>query len=189
MVKIVNFMFCAFHHNLRKRVYREGPSYSLRTQSIGIIELPPSMNIFAFPYPVLNSLDVRILITAVRCLPTVSLSMVSVIRGQGGPEADDSLSPPYLNPGIFTLAHSFFLVSKSAPLFSGILTSTCLTGVEEEGRPSQQVAGPSVHLNWCLLSGLKEDKFCSCKPLPLPLTPRFRVTHTILLLTLEGSEE
>ena len=126
--------------------------------------------------------------TAVPSLSTVSLSMVSVIRAQGSPEADDSLSPPYLNPGIFTLAHSFFPVSKSSPTFPSTLTSTCLPDVEE-GHPSQQVTGPSIHRNWPLLSGLKENKnFAPAGPLPLPLTARFGVMP-FYFLSPEGSEE
>ena len=104
-------------------------------------------------------------------------------------EISTKVSPPYLDPVIFTLVHSFFPVSKPSPSFPSILTSTCFTGVEEEGHASQQVTGPSIHLGWLLLSGMKEDKnFTPTGFLLLPLTPRFDVMHAIFFLSPEGNK-
>ena len=89
-----------------------------------------------------------------------------------------------------SLLHLFFPGPKPSPLLPSILTSSCSIGVEEEGHPPQQVTGPSIHLGWLLLSGLKEDKnLAPMGFLPLPLTPRFDVTQAIFFLSPRGKKK
>lgn len=65
-----------------------------------------------------------------------------------------STKPSWIQESLLWPTHSFQFLKPPPSFFSKF----CLIGVEEEGRPSQQVTGPAVHLGCSLLSGLKEDK-------------------------------